>query len=75
MQKNALSGMERAKNPAEKNCTQKLNEAKDEAQKIKLRADEDLRCGVMDSVEELAKAERDAQAIRSDTEVKSTLKE
>jgi len=75
MKKNALSGMERAKNLAETNRTQGLNETKDAAQKIKLKADEDLRRGVMDSVEELAKAERDAKAIRLDAEVETNLKE
>jgi len=75
MKKNAMSEKERAKNNAERNRTQELNKAKDEAQKIKLRADEDLKGGVMDSVEELATAEREAKAITLDAEVENNLKE
>lgn len=75
MKRNAQAEKERAANNAERNRAQQLNKAKNEAQQIKLKADEDLRRGVMDSVEERAVAEREAQAIKLDAEVENKLKE
>lgn len=75
MKRNAQAEKERAANNAERSRAQQLNKAKNEAQQIKLKADEDLRRGVMDSVEELAVANRDAQAIKLDAEVEEKLKE
>merc|ERR1712079_421632 len=54
MKLNATAEQERAKRHAETIKTTELNKAKEEALQIRLKADEELKSGVLDSIEKLA---------------------
>merc|ERR1740123_335845 len=73
MKLNAAAEKERAQRQAETQRQQELNKAREEALQVTLRADEDLRSGVLDSVEELAQAQRQAKEIELKAEVEASL--
>jgi len=73
MKANARAEVERSQNSAQRDRAQVLNAAKEETNQIRIKADYDMRAGILDSLEELAQAERQAKAIALDAEVENNV--